>query len=157
MYTISCKLCANCDTNYLQTWNGWHEISQDYWKVNHSWVTVVFIKWHASRENTPYAVIINYAAHVRHDIEMSCREFKHCWTFCLAVVNVKEMSSRKNKGCRTFSGSKMSSRELKCPAEHWMSARHFVWHGENNFDNHWIRNPISNIWTILMDSWWNVR
>ena len=63
-------------------------------------------------------MIAKYAGHVRHDFEMSGREFKHCRTFCLAVVNVEEMSGRKNKGSRTFSGSKMSNRELKCPAEH---------------------------------------
>ncbi len=43
------------------------------------------------------AVIAKYAwhaRHVRHDSEMSGREFKHCRTFCLAEVNVKEMSSR---------------------------------------------------------------
>ncbi len=54
------------------------------------------------------------------------------------------MSSRENKGCRTFSGSKMSSRESKCSAKHRMSAGHFVRHMKNNFDNHWVY-PYGNV------------
>ena len=40
-------------------------------------------------------VIFQYAGYVgrvRHDFEMYGREFKHCQTFCPAVVNVEEMS-----------------------------------------------------------------
>ena len=83
-------------------------------------------------------MIIKYAEHVRHDFEMSGREFKHCQTKCIcpAVVNVEEMSGRKDKGCQTFLGSNMSGRVLKCAAEPRMFARHFAWHADNNFDNH---------------------
>ncbi len=76
-------------------------------------------------EEAEESVIIKYAGHaghVRHDFEMSGRVLKHSRTFCPAVVNVEQMSGRENKGCWTFSGSKMSSRESKCPAEHQMSA-----------------------------------
>ena len=43
---------------------------------------------------TVIAIYAGHAGHVRHDFEMSGREFQHCQTFCPAVVNVEEMSSR---------------------------------------------------------------
>ncbi len=57
-------------------------------------------------------VIAKYAGHVRHDFEMSGREFKHCWTFCPAVVNAKEMSGRE--------------KYIKYPSESFLFAGHQV-------------------------------
>ena len=40
------------------------------------------------------AVFAKYAGHVRHNVEMSGREFKYCRTFCAAVANMEKMSDR---------------------------------------------------------------
>ncbi len=60
-----------------------------------------------------YSVIAKYVGHARHNFEMSGREFKHCRTFCAAVVDVEELSGRENKVYWTFPNSKMSDRESK--------------------------------------------
>ena len=102
LFSVECQGWSLCVAWVLPSLD--FEYTCTYWKTQCWMYTLNFL---LELSVNYYLQLRDYAGHVRHDFEMSDRDFKHCWTFCLAVVNEEEMFGRKNKA-QVFSPIEMS-------------------------------------------------